>query len=119
MGLPQEGEPFSTWWTQEQADKCDFTGYNSKMAARDAILFQTTNHKLRKRVLAEDCDLEAVIKLGLALEHSESKAGLLEKAGPKEETDGEVRRLQDLEGKVAKLELQQKSGTKAKACKTC
>ena len=38
------------------------------------------NNKLRKRVLAEDCDLAAVIKLGLAMEHSESKAGRL---GPK------------------------------------
>ena len=82
MGLPQEGESFSTWWTQiqEQADKCDFAGYDAKMAARDAILFQTSNNKLRKRVLAEDCDLAAVIKLGLAMEHSESKAGRL---GPK------------------------------------
>ena len=82
MGLPQEGESFSTWWTQiqEQADKCDFAGYDAKMAARDAILFQTSNNKLRKRVLAEDCDLPAVIKLGLAMEHSESKAGVLGKS---------------------------------------
>jgi hypothetical protein len=55
-------------------------GYDAKMATRDAILFQTSNNKLRKRVLAEDCDLAAVIKLGLAMEHSESKAGRL---GPK------------------------------------
>ena len=51
-------------------------GYDAKMATRDAILFQTSN-KLRKRVLAEDCDLAAVIKLGLAMEHSDSKAGML------------------------------------------
>ena len=52
-------------------------GYDAKMATRDAILFQTSNNKLRKMVLAEDCDLAAVIKLGLAMEHSESKAGRL------------------------------------------
>ena len=121
MGLPQEGEAFSTWWTQiqEQADKCDFTGYDVKMAARDAILFQTSNNKLRKRVLAEDCNLEAVIKLGLAMEHSESKAGMLGKAGSKKESDSEVRRLQDLEEEVSRLKLEQKAGKKGQVCQTC
>ena len=119
MGLPQEGESFSTWWTQiqEQADKCDFAGYDAKMAARDAILFQTSNNKLRKRVLAEDCDLQAVIKLGLAMEHSESKAGVLGK--PRKETDSEVRRLQDLEEEVSRLKLQQKPENKGQTCQTC
>ena len=119
MGLPQEGESFSTWWTQiqEQADKCDFAGYDAKMAARDAILFQTSNNKLRKRVLAEDCDLPAVIKLGLAMEHSESKAGVLGKS--RKETDSEVRRLQDLEEEVSRLKLQQKPENKGQTCQTC
>ena len=69
MGLPQEGAPFSTWWTKirEQVERCDFAGYTTEMAARDAILFQTSNNKLRKRVLVEDCDFEEVIKLGLAM----------------------------------------------------
>ena len=118
QGLPQEGEAFSTWWTQiqEQADKCDFTGYNSKMAARDAILFQTSNVKLRKRVLAEDCDLAEVIRLGLAMEHSETKAGVLGKAGTKKETDTDVRKLQE---EVARLKLQQKAGNKGEQCQTC
>ena len=67
------------------------------MATRDAILFQTSNNKLRKTVLAEDLDLAAVIKMGLAIEHSESKAGMMGKAGHKKDEDGEVRRMKDLE----------------------
>ena len=89
-------------------------GYDAKMATRDAILFQTSNNKLRKRVLAEDCDLAAVIKLGLAMEHSESKAGMLGKAGAKKETDSEVRRLQDLEGEVARLKLSRSQGRRVR-----
>ena len=82
-GLQQEGESFATWWAQvqEQAEKCEFVGYDVKIATRDAILFQTINNKLRKRVLAEDLDLAAVIKMGLAIEHSEFKAGMMGKPG--------------------------------------
>ena len=50
MGMQQEDQAFSTWWSnvKEQASKCDFTGYNQEKAARDAILFQTSNGKLRR-----------------------------------------------------------------------
>ena len=118
-GMAQEGEPFSAWWTmiKEQAEKCDFTGYDEKAAARDAILFQTSNSKLRKRILAEDSDLEAVVKLGLALEHSETKSEVL---GKKANTDRGVRRLQDLEAEVARLKLgDRRPPEKEKKCQTC
>ena len=109
-GLQQEGESFATWWTQvqEQAEKCDFVGYDVKMATRDAILFQTSNNKLRKRVLAEDLDLVAVIKMGLAIEHSESKAGMMGKPGHKKDEESDVRRMKDLEEEVARLKLQKR-----------
>ena len=116
-GMPQEEEAFSVWWTQikEQAEKCDFTGYDQKHAARDAILFQTSNNKLRKRILAEDCDLEAVVKLGLALEHSESKADTINK-----KTDTEVRQLNQLEEEIAKLKTNKKGTSRIdKKCTTC
>ena len=75
--MPQEEEPFAGWWAtvKEQADKCDFIGYNAKQSARDAILFQTSSTKLRKRILAEDLDLDDVVRMGLAMEQSNRKAG--------------------------------------------
>ena len=38
-GLQQKGEFFATWWTpvQEQADKCNFVGYDAKMATRHTV----------------------------------------------------------------------------------
>ena len=77
-GMEQEDQAFSSWWSsvKEQADKCNFTGYNQEKAARDAILFQTSNVKLRKRILAEDQSLEEVVKLGLAYEQSTSRPRL-------------------------------------------
>ena len=81
-GLLQEAELFLTWWTriQEQADMCDFMGYISKMAARDAIIFQTSGNKMR--VLVEDLNLAAVIKKGLGKEHSTSKNHQFSKGRP-------------------------------------
>ena len=38
---------------KEQSDKCDFRGYTSETAARDAIMYQTSNNKLRKKILAK------------------------------------------------------------------
>ena len=50
------------------------------MAARDAILYQTSNNKLRKKILAEDQALDKVVKLGLAYEQSSSKAEAMDKS---------------------------------------
>ena len=59
---------------REQADKCDFTKYTKEFAARDAILFNTSNHRIRKKVLAENTELDEMVKLGLAYEHTNSKS---------------------------------------------
>ena len=70
--MPQGDKPFAMWWSEvkEQSEKCTFNGYDSKMACRDAIVYQTSSKKLRKRVLNEDLDLEATVKLGLMEEQS-------------------------------------------------
>ena len=80
-GMQQGEEAFSSWWAKvkEQADKCSFEGYDSKSAARDALLFQTSDSRLRKKVLAENQSLEDMVKLGLAYEQSASKAYFMEK----------------------------------------
>ena len=49
--MQQEVESFMICWIEitELADKCDKTGFNSKKAMKDMILFQTPNNKVRKR----------------------------------------------------------------------
>ena len=70
MQMQQGGDAFVTWFTKikEQSDRCDWTGYDEKKAARDAILFQTDSKKLQRKVIAEDLSYEETIKYGLALE---------------------------------------------------
>ena len=54
----------------EQANRCDWTNYDKSMAARDAILFQIEDKKLRRKVIAEDPALTEVIKLGITNEQA-------------------------------------------------
>ena len=45
----QAGRPISKWFPEikEQADRCDWTSYGSKEAARDSILFQCDDKNLQ------------------------------------------------------------------------
>ena len=122
--MGQGEQSFASWWSEvkEQADKCDFTGYSREKAARDAILYQTSNEKLRKRILAEDSNLETVIKLGLAYEQSASKASAMTTG-----RETEVSRIRRLEGEVARLQSQsgktksalKETDTQSSKCQTC
>ena len=88
----QGKQSFSSWWSKvkEQADKCTFAGYNGEKAAKDAILFQTSDVKLRKKILAEDMGLDDLVKLGLAHEHTNTKSDQL---GNTNDQDASVRRV--------------------------
>ena len=44
------------------------------MAVRDAVLFNTSVTRLKKKVLAENTEFDAMIKLGLAYEHTNTEA---------------------------------------------
>ena len=51
-------------WAQEvlkQARRCTWQGYDEKAGARDAILYQTTDAKLRKKILAENLNYEDTV----------------------------------------------------------
>ena len=92
--LPQGEQSFNVWWktVKEQSDKCTWTGYDGDQAAKDAIIFQTSNQKLRKKCLAEDLNFEETIKTGLALENSDKKADKMSEGSSKSE---DIRRLQE------------------------
>ena len=113
--MPQGEESFNVWWKtiKEQSDKCTWEGYNRDSAAKDAIIFQTSSQKLRKKCLAEDLSFEDAVKAGLALENSEKKAAKMTR-GEKSE---EVRRLEE---QVRRLKFGDgKDRASKKSCKTC
>ena len=43
------------------------------MFRRDAILYQTSDKKLQRKILSEDLALEETIKMGLELDQSQKK----------------------------------------------
>ena len=49
--MPQDGQPFDSWaqLVVEQAKRCDWVGYDDKKAARDAILYQMDDRKMKKK----------------------------------------------------------------------
>ena len=49
-------------------------------AARDALLFQTTDVRLRKKLLAEDMALKDMVKMGLNHEQTQMKSNQMARA---------------------------------------
>ena len=115
--LPQGGLTFVEWYpkVKEQADRCIWTGYGAKQAARDALLFQTDSAKLQKKIIAEDLDYDNVVKYGLAFEQGEKKVDSMRAhtSGVRQEKE----RVSRLEDKVRQLETNKGGGSKS--CRTC
>ena len=45
----------------KQARRCTWQGYDEKAVDRNAILYQTTDAKLRKKILAENLNYEDTV----------------------------------------------------------
>merc|ERR1719206_434242 len=79
QAMPQDGQSFDSWvqLVVEQAKRCDWVGYDEDKAARDAILYQMDDRKLKKKIIAEDTSLQEVIKMGIANEQAGKAADRL------------------------------------------
>ena len=110
--MPQGSKNFAEWWPDvlEQAERCDWSDYNTERAARDAILYQTLNKKLKKKILAEDLSFQDACKFGVASEQLEKDIGRTE-----EDQHSQVRRLEEQLARV-KGERQREGESK---CSTC
>ena len=64
--MPQGDSKFDEWSKEilKQAKRCDWSEYDENSAARDAILFQTNDQKLRKKILAENMNYEQTVAWG-------------------------------------------------------
>ena len=58
--MGQGNQKFGAWHKEiyKQAKRCDWSNYGTEEAARDAILYQTSDQKLRKRILAINLSYE-------------------------------------------------------------
>ena len=74
----------------EQVARCTFEAYDTDKAAGAALLFQTSNVKLQKKILTEDSILEKTIKLGLVYKQTDVKSDQLD--GP-EQKGNDLRRV--------------------------
>ena len=91
--MQQDSKAFAEWWPDvlEQAERCDWSNYSSEMAARDAILYQTSNKRLKKKILAADLAFHEACKFGVASEQLEKDVGRTEDG----QQQTQVRRLEE------------------------
>ena len=87
--MPQGQQAFGEWSQEifKQAKRCDWDGYDSAKAARDAILYQTKDSKLRKKILAENLTFEQTVQWGRTNEASAKKAKDVESVAQKLEVE--------------------------------
>ena len=83
-------------------------------AARDALLFGTSNAKLQQKILTENYDYDAAVKYGLSLEQSKKKIKSINETKATGERQEEDERISRMEKDLEKM----KSKRKIK-CKTC
>ena len=117
--MAQGNQKFASWHKEilKQAKRCNWSNYGVEDAARDAILYQTTDQKLRKKILASNLSYQDTVHWGQSNEEATRKAHLVE-----ETTDKSEDRVRRLEQKLARLQGQhtaEKLYQADKRCQTC
>ena len=114
--MSQGGESFGDWWpkVKEQAERCDWANYDSKQACRDALLYQTGDSSLQKKIIAENLSFEETIKAGTGREQGAKKVERINKQGSED-------RVRQLEEDVRALRAGSRGdlSDKVKSCTTC
>ena len=64
--MGQGSQKFGAWQKEiyKQAKRCDWSNYGIEDAVRDAMLYQTSDQKLRKRILANNLSYEDTVSYG-------------------------------------------------------
>ena len=97
------------------SNRCNWDGYNTQAAARDAILYQTSDCKLRKKILADNLSYKDTILWGRAHEESGRKAKVVEETSNKDK----VRMLEERLGRLESTDTENEKYGKGKKCQTC
>lgn len=64
------GQRFSEWnlKIKKEAERCAWTKYDAKVAARDAILYQADDTNLMKKIISKDLSSDDRVKYGQVME---------------------------------------------------
>merc|ERR1711867_80930 len=83
--MGQGNQKFASWHKEilKQAKRCNWNNYGVEDAARDAILYQTTDQKLRKKILASNLSYQDTVHWGQSNEEAIRKAHLVEETTDK------------------------------------
>ena len=140
--MPQGKKKIRTWMNEvlEAAKRCNFSkectaqcvnAYTAERAARDAVVFQTSNDKIRKKALAEAPTFSDLLKIGQSIETAESQAGKIGEEGfsrrvtQHEEIERAVRAVMERQGNKKPSNnyysdnKYYSDGEKVKRCKKC
>ena len=111
--MGQGNQKFGAWHKEiyKQAKRCDWSNYGTEEAAQDTILYQTSDQKLRKWILANNLSDEDTVTWGQYNEEAGRKAQLV--AETTDRSEDKVRRLEE---KLTKLQSQLRAAYK---CHTC
>ena len=119
---PQGTKSFEKWSMEisNAAKLIDYTNFDWKMAAVDAMVLQTSNPRLREKALNDNANYENFMKIGVAKEQSEKGAAQLlgsSNQGTLSVKEEDVRKLQD---DVKKLRFKVNNETAGKIrCQRC
>lgn len=80
--MPQVNQSFSSWYPQiiEQAKRCNFDTYTPERAARESMVIQTENKKLREKALSEGPFYNDFVKASTVMKSSNLQEEKMEKA---------------------------------------
>ena len=93
-----------------QADRCDWANYDVKQACQDALLYQTDDTSLQKKIIAENLSYEDTIKAGTGREQGAKKVERINKQSGED-------RVRQLEENVRALHADSRVD-KVKSCNT-
>ena len=131
MHVQQGTKTFTQFAREKLATQCQFdtVPYTKERATKDAIIFGTSDDKLRKEALAKDVDLTTLTKTALGYEQSRKSCGTIKTAGEpiqciatpstyaQEQVDQIVAHI--MAGKYSSRVKDKDKSTKPKKCLNC
>ena len=73
--MNQGGKTFESWYKEvyEAAKRIDWTGYGAETATVDALIMQTSSHKLQQKAIQENPKYNEMVDLGISMEQAKKK----------------------------------------------
>ena len=105
--MNQGGKTFESWYTEvyEAAKRIDWTGYGAETATVDALIMQTSSHKLQQKAIQENPKYNEMVDLGISMEQAKKKAESLPDGEGAETTRALEQEVRKLKQRLEKKEV--------------